>query len=100
MLQVAHIREQRDKVITGLKKRGLKDVEELLDKAIKLDDDRKDYQQKADDLKAKSNLESKRVGELMKAGNKAEADSIKEAVTKDKEKIKTLEQAQQECEVS
>lgn len=100
MLQVAHIREQREKVIAGLKKRGLKDVEELLDKVIKLDDDRKDYQQKADDLKAKSNAESKKVGELMKAGKKAEADSIKEAVTKDKEKIKSFEQAQLENEVS
>src|SRR5687767_1830629 len=100
MLQVSIIREQREKVVNGLKKRGLKDIEDLLDKVIKLDDDRKDYQQKADDLKAKSNAESKRVGELMKAGKKAEADSIKEAVTKDKEKIKSLEQAQQECEVS
>jgi len=100
MLQVVHIREQRDKVIAGLKKRGLKDVEELLDKVIKLDDDRKDFQQKADDLKAKSNAESKKVGELMKAGKKAEADSIKEGVSKDKEKIKSLEQAQQESEAS
>lgn len=100
MLQVSTIREQKEKIISGLKKRGLKDVEELLDKVIKLDDDRKDYQQKADDLKAKSNAESKRVGELMKAGKKAEADSIKEAVTNDKEKIKSLEQAQQETEVS
>lgn len=100
MLQVAHIREQREKVIAGLKKRGLKDVEELLDKVIKLDDDRKANQQQADDLKAKSNSDSKKVGELMKAGNKAEADAIKEGVSKDKEKIKALEQAQQENEAS
>src|SRR5690349_24868865 len=100
MIQVAHIREQREKVIAGLKKRGLKDVEELLDKVIKLDDDRKANQQQADDLKAKSNSDSKKVGELMKAGNKAEADAIKEGVSKDKEKIKALEQAQQENEAS
>lgn len=100
MLQVAYIREQREKVIAGLKKRGLKDIEELLAKVIKFDDDRKDHQQKADDLKAKSNLESKRVGELMKAGKNDEADSIRDLVSKDKEKIKILEQAQQESEAS
>ncbi len=100
MLQVATIRERREKVITGLKKRGLKDVEELLDKVIKFDDDRKDYQQRADDLKAKSNVESKRVGELMKSGKREEADSIKDLITKGKEEIKTLEQAQQESEAS
>jgi seryl-tRNA synthetase len=100
MLQVLTIREQREKVINGLKKRGLKEIEALLDQAVKLDDDRKDYQQKADDLKAKSNAESKRVGELMKAGNKVEADAIRETVAGDKEKIKSLEQAQQESEVS
>lgn len=100
MLQVSTIREQKEKVINGLQKRGLQDIESLLDQVIKLDDDRKDYQQKADDLKAKSNAESKRVGELMKAGNKAEADAIREAVASDKEKIKALEQAQQESEVN
>jgi seryl-tRNA synthetase len=100
MLQVSTIREQKEKVIIGLKKRGLKDIETLLANVIKLDDARKDYQQQADDLKAKSNAESKRVGELMKAGKKAEADAIKEGVTKDKEKIKSLEQAQHESEVN
>jgi seryl-tRNA synthetase len=100
MLQVAYIREQREKIIDGLKKRGLKDIEGLLANVIKFDDDRKDQQQKADDLKARSNVESKRVGELMKAGKKDEADSIRELVSKDKEKIKAFEQAQQESEVS
>jgi seryl-tRNA synthetase len=100
MLQVPTIREQREKVIAGLKKRGLKDVEELLDKVIKLDDDRKANQQKADDLKAKSNTESKKVGEFMKAGKKTEADAIREAVSKDKEKIKQFEQSLEENEAS
>lgn len=100
MLQVSTIRDQKEKVINGLQKRGLKDIESLLDQVIKLDDGRKDYQQKADDLKAKSNADSKRVGELMKAGNKSEADAIREAVASDKEKIKALEQAQQESEVN
>ena len=67
MLQVAVIREHRDTIITGLKKRGL-NAESLIDEAIRLDDERKKTQQLADDLKAKSNAESKRIGELMKGG--------------------------------
>jgi seryl-tRNA synthetase len=91
MLQVATIREQRDKVITGLKKRGLKNVEELIDKAIALDNNRKDVQKQADDLKAKSNAESKRIGDLMKSGKADEAGVLRTAVASDKELIKKLE---------
>lgn len=91
MLQVATIREQREKIIAGLKKRGLKDAGELIDKAITLDASRKDTQKKADDLKAKSNTEAKKIGELMKAGQTEEATSLRNAVSTDKELIKQLE---------
>lgn len=91
MLQVATIREQREKIIAGLKKRGLKDAGELIDKAITLDANRKDTQKKADDLKAKSNAEAKKIGELMKAGKTEEATSLRNAVSTDKELIKQLE---------
>lgn len=91
MLQVATIREQREKLIAGLKKRGLKDAGELIDKAITLDANRKDTQKKADDLKAKSNAEAKKIGELMKAGKTEEATSLRNAVSTDKELIKQLE---------
>lgn len=91
MLQVATIREQRDNVIMGLKKRGLKNAQELIDRAIELDANRKDTQKKADDLKAKSNAEAKKIGELMKAGKADEATALREAVSSDKEQIKQLE---------
>jgi seryl-tRNA synthetase len=91
MLQVATIREQRDKVIIGLKKRGLKNAEELIEKAIELDANRKDTQKRADDLKAKSNVEAKKIGELMKAGKADEAAALRNAVSSDKEQIKQLE---------
>jgi seryl-tRNA synthetase len=91
MLQVATIREQREKVITGLKKRGLKNVEDLIDKAIALDTNRKDVQKQADDLKAKSNAESKKIGDLMKNGKADEATLLRTAVASDKELIKKLE---------
>jgi seryl-tRNA synthetase len=98
MLQVVTLREQRDTIITGLKKRGLKNAEELVTKAIELDTARKDIQKQADDLKAKSNAESKRIGELMKSGKADEAATLRAAVANDKELIKKLEESLGEYE--
>lgn len=91
MLQVAAIREQRDAMIAGLRKRGL-NAEGLINEAMRLDDERKKTQQSADDLKAKSNAESKRVGELMKNGKADEATALRTAIAKDKDAIKKLEE--------
>lgn len=91
MLQVAAIREQRDAMIAGLKKRGL-NAEDLITEAIRLDDERKKTQQSADDLKSKSNAESKRIGELMKNGKADEATALRAAIAKDKDAIKKLEE--------
>jgi seryl-tRNA synthetase len=91
MLQVAVIREHRDTIITGLRKRGLS-AESLVEEAIRLDDERKKTQQLADDLKAKSNAESKRIGELMKSGKADEAASLRAAIAKDKDAIKKHEE--------
>jgi seryl-tRNA synthetase len=91
MLQVAVIREHQENIIAGLKKRGGLNAEELIGEAIRLDDARKKTQQLADDLKAKSNAESKRIGELMKSGKAEEATSLRTAIAKDKDAIKKHE---------
>lgn len=90
MLQVSVIREHRETILTGLKKRGL-NAESLIDEAIRLDDERKKSQQLADDLKSKSNAESKRIGELMKNGKADEAASLRAAIASDKDAIKKHE---------
>jgi seryl-tRNA synthetase len=99
MLQVSVIREQRDKIIEGLAKRGLKDAAELIDQAIALDQLRRDTQKQADDLKGKSNAESKRIGELMKSGKANEAGLLRSEVAKDKDKLKALEEDLNKYEV-
>lgn len=91
MLQVAVIREHQESIIAGLKKRGGLNAEELILEAVRLDDERKKTQQLADDLKAKSNAESKRIGELMKSGKADEATALRAAIAKDKEVIKKYE---------
>ncbi len=91
MLHVNVIRENKVKVIEGLKKRGVKDVEELLQAILDLDQQRKDTQKKLDDLKARSNTDSKKIGELMKAGKADEATALRASVAADKDTIKSLE---------
>jgi len=93
MLQVSAIREQRAAMLDGLAKRGLKDAAALLDRAIQLDQLRRDTQRQADDLKATSNAESKRIGELMKTGKAEEATALRAAIARDKEQLKGLEDA-------
>jgi seryl-tRNA synthetase len=92
MLSVSIIREQRSAVIKGLAKRGLKDAEELVDKAIRLDQVRRDTQKQSDDLKAKSNSESKRVGELMRSGKTEEANLLRSEIVKARDSLKALEE--------
>ncbi len=91
MLQISVIREQRENIIKGLGKRGLKEAGELIDKAIALDQSRRDTQRQADDLKARSNAEAKRIGELMKAGKADEAAALRAEVASEKEQLKALE---------
>ena len=91
MLHVNVIRENKIKVIEGLKKRGVKDVEELLQAILDVDQQRKDAQKKLDDLKARSNTDSKKIGELMKAGKADEATALRASVAADKDTIKSLE---------
>src|SRR5688572_3585922 len=91
MLQVAVIREQTDKVLNGLRKRNFKDAETLVNQVIQNDQQRRDTQKLLDDLKAKSNIDSKKIGELMKSGKADEATSLRAAVAADKDKVKSLE---------
>ena len=91
MLQPSVIRDQYDAVLAGLAKRGLKNAAELVDKVLETDQLRRDTQKQADDLKARSNTESKRIGELMKSGKSEEAAALRTTIADDKEKIRSLE---------
>ena len=91
MLQLAVIREQTDKVLQGLAKRNFKDAETIIQEIIDNDLRRRDTQKVLDELKAKSNADSKAIGELMKSGKANEATSLRATVTADKDKIKSME---------
>ncbi len=77
MLQIHVVREDREKIILGLKKRRLKDAGVLIDKAIALDQKRRETQRHNDDILSQANNLAKEIGVLMKAGEKEKAEEIK-----------------------
>jgi len=93
MLTLQLLREQTSAVLEGLKKRNFKEAESLVSQVIEIDKLRRDTQNTLDTLKAKSNVDSKKIGELMKAGKADEAGSLRAAVAQDKDKVKTLEES-------
>ena len=97
MLQVNFLKEHRDRVLEGLKKRNFKDLE-LVDDAISLDDERKKVQFDMDSQLAEINKISKEIGLLMKEGKKEEAESAKQKTAQYKEASKELQQKLNEIE--
>ena len=91
MLQVNFLKEHRDRVLEGLKKRNFKNLE-LVDNAISLDDERKKVQFDMDSQLAEINKISKEIGLLMKEGKKEEAENAKQKTAQYKEASKELQQ--------
>lgn len=87
MLQISYIRENKDLVINGLKKRNFKELE-LVEEAIALDEQRRLIQTKLDNALAESNKLSKEIGALMKEGKRQEAEVAKAQTADLKEQIK------------
>ena len=89
MLQVNYIRENKDRVLEGLRVRNFKSPE-LVDQLIAVDEERRSTQTLLDKLAAEANAAAKQIGELMRNGKKEEAEAIKAQTTANKDKIKAL----------
>ena len=98
MLQIQTLREEKERVIKGLQKKGLGSAAELVENAISLDERRKEIQHSLNKLQEEANQRAAEIGALMKAGKKEEAESIKAGVAAIKEQIKVLETANQQAE--
>src|SRR3954464_10231264 len=90
MLQVTVIREEKEKIIQGLKKRRIKNVEETIENVLSIDLTRKQTQRQQDDLLAESNSLAKEIGNLMKAGNKDQAEKLKARTAEIKKTVSDL----------
>ncbi|MDY3363997.1 serine--tRNA ligase [Riemerella anatipestifer] len=99
MLQVQFLREQKSRVLEGLKKRNFKELN-LVDEAIATDDERKKIQYELDENLAQMNKISKEIGLLMKEGKKQEAEEAKTKTGEFKQKSQDLQQLLKEKEES
>jgi seryl-tRNA synthetase len=98
MLTLQYLRDNTQEAIEGLGKRYFKEAAALVTLVIEIDRERRETQNTLDALKAKSNSESKKIGELMKSGKAEEAAALRMAISQDKEKIKSLEENFSELE--
>lgn len=89
MLQLAIIRDNKERVIKALAKRNL-DAQSLIDTVLDLDEKRRATQVELDTILAESNLLSKAIGEMMKSGEKSKAEIVKQKTVQLKEKSKEL----------
>lgn len=97
MLLVNFLRDEKDRVIEGLKKRNFKDLG-LVDAAISTDEERKKIQFELDNLNAEKNKISKEIGLLLKDGKKEEAEAVKVKTAEYSGRIKELEAQKPEIE--
>ncbi len=98
MLVVNDIRNNQEKVIAGLNKRGFKNPEATVETILTLDEDRRRNKAALDDVLAEGNAISKEIGNLMREGKRAAADVIKEKTATLKETGKTLQEKQSKIE--
>lgn len=98
MLQVSVLRENKEKVIQGLKKRNFSDQDlVIIDTIIALDDERKSIQKSLDDKLNFSNQVATKIGQLIKNGEKdaaeaakSEVASLKKDIQQEDEKMRTV----------
>ena len=90
MLALQYIRENKDDVLEGLKKRGFKNLK-IINQIINLDSERRAKQAELDKHLAESNQMAKEIGKLFKAGEIKEANVLKEKSLVYKVKTKKLQ---------
>ena len=69
MIELNELRKNKEEFILSLKKRGLDDIENDLNKLISLDDERKSLKTKLDNLLSESNKIAKEIGIKIKSGD-------------------------------
>src|SRR5690554_5784366 len=89
MLQVNEIRENKEKYVKALTKRGL-NVESVFDEILSADEERRSSQAQLDEVLAQSNNYSKEIGKLFKSGDIEKANELKKKTVDLKETSKQL----------
>lgn len=98
MLQIQTIRENLEDVKRKLAKKLVKNLDDL-DELLRLDDEKRQLKVSVENNQAEANQLAKKIGELMKAGQKEEAEQLKlrstelkELARQGEEELKSLEE--------
>lgn len=91
MLQLQTIRSNFEEIIRRLNKRNFP-AQEKIEQILKLDEERRQKKTELENLLAEGNSLAKKIGELFKSGNAAEADNLKIRSTQIKEESKKIEE--------
>jgi seryl-tRNA synthetase len=88
MLQLQVLREDAARVLAGLAKRNFKEADKLIAQIQELDKSKRAIQTDTQERESQSNQDSKKIGELMKAGKAEEATALRSQVGQAKQIIK------------
>ncbi|MBO4433725.1 MAG: serine--tRNA ligase [Clostridia bacterium] len=99
MLDIKFICENPDIVKEIIKKKFKDEKLPLVDELIALYTEKKETNNKANELRANRNKISKQIGVLMAQGKREEAEAAKRLVTEQAEELKSLEEKEAELEV-
>jgi len=98
MLDLKFVRENPEIVKENTKRKFQDEKLPLVDEVIALDIENRNTKQEADALRADRNKISKEIGAMMAQGKKAEAESLKEKVTSESERLAELEAKEAELD--
>jgi seryl-tRNA synthetase len=95
MLDIRFVRENPDKIIDALKKRG--ESTDVLDKLLKIENERRDVLRAVEELRQRRNKLSQEIGQLKKQGEEvsnllSEAKLISDQITEKEDKLRSLEE--------
>ena len=96
MLDIKFLRENPETVKENIKNKFQEHKLPLVDEVIQFDKERRETQQKADDLRALRKKNSKMIGALMGQGKKEEAEAMKAEVAKNADELAALEKLETE----
>lgn len=91
MLDIKFLRENPDVVKQNIKNKFQEHKLPMVDEVIRFDKERRETQQKADDLRALRKKNSKMIGALMGQGKKEEAEAMKAEVARYADELSALE---------
>jgi seryl-tRNA synthetase len=96
MIDIKLIRENPDMVKENIKKKFQDYKLEIVDKILELDKKNREIKLKGDELRSSRNSLSSQIGNLMRSGNREEAEKIKSQVNEINEKLVDNEKLEEE----